>query len=191
MESANNTFQFRTLKLYNNLFLHRIYNIFNVLRLSLHSISKKVSNFDKIKDLYENIINEVERGIDSTKKFQKIFKFNNYKHEFLELDIISLINEEIKRTLLRFPNHNIEIKLESTKKVLKINTNVLISHIFENLLLNAIYHNESSIKKICIRINEIIIEDKPHICVNFTDNGIGIQNSVRDQLFTEKPIENY
>jgi signal transduction histidine kinase len=56
-----------------------------------------------------------------------------------------------------------------------------INQILINLILNSIYHAFDGLKHGNIVINVMILSDQLHI--NYSDDGIGIDDSVKDKIF--------
>ncbi len=61
--------------------------------------------------------------------------------------------------------------------------NKLLLDVFENILINAVRHNDKSNIKIMIEVTTEIGEDKNYIKIEFKDNGIGISDYRKKDIF--------
>ena len=67
-----------------------------------------------------------------------------------------------------------------------IKANELIRAIYDNLLFNAVKHNNNPIIQIQIRAFEEIINNIQNLRIEFIDNGIGIQDSRKNIVFERR-----
>ena len=60
---------------------------------------------------------------------------------------------------------------------------VLLLDIFENILLNAVHHNQNSDIEIQIKYDIVTEDDKNYLRLEFLDNGEGIEDSRKEIIF--------
>ncbi|MFX1364398.1 MAG: sensor histidine kinase [Promethearchaeota archaeon] len=171
---------------YKDLFVHDINNILqNILMgLELFEQDLKITG-----DLTENesiklIKEQIDRGthlIRNVRKFSIILE----SETFLEkLDFKEILEEAINNLKKRTEKREMKILIETKLQNFFIVANKFIFDIFENILLNAVIHNDNSIVEILIKISHIQEEGKKFFKVEFIDNGVGIPDSRKQSLFT-------
>ena len=69
-----------------------------------------------------------------------------------------------------------------------VNANSLLQDVFENLLINAVVHNKNEIIKISIKVSELNRGKKKYLKMEFMDNGVGIDDVKKKNLFKLKTI---
>jgi len=101
--------------------------------------------------------------------------------EKVELD--EVLNESISFIKKSIESKEIEIKVNKSNEKIYIKADKLLSDAFENILLNAVKYNKSEIIEILVNISETIIHNKQWIKIEFIDNGIGIIDSEKPNIF--------
>ena len=61
--------------------------------------------------------------------------------------------------------------------------NDLLLDVFENIMINSVRYNKNEKVEILINISKIIQNDKNYIKLEFKDNGIGIEDYRKEQIF--------
>ncbi len=122
---------------------------------------EKISMKEKEEDLsiIEERIRTLEDLINSFFEFSKIIA-NNKEPEVERLNIIALLEETIANFYDIFGNENRRIKLEAKEeKIYLFSNKMMLSRIFDNLILNAYKHSTSDLK--------IEIENKDKVRIVF------------------------
>ena len=70
-----------------------------------------------------------------------------------------------------------------------VKANELITDVFENLLINAIRHNQNSLVEILIKFSRVVKDGVNCIKLEFIDNGIGILPEMKEKIFQRGQIE--
>jgi signal transduction histidine kinase len=60
-----------------------------------------------------------------------------------------------------------------------------LKEVFENLLTNAVQHNNSENSWVKVKISEYNRENKDYLKLDFIDNGRGIPNNIKDKIFSQ------
>ncbi|MFX1496960.1 MAG: PAS domain-containing protein [Promethearchaeota archaeon] len=175
---------YNTADFYKNLFLHDISNIFQVILSSNDLIINNKDTYSKEELLAQNeIINvALDRGLKLIKNLQKLSIDEEFP--FLKaLNPIDHLKTSIKAIKESYKNEQLEIKLNIDLKELVIKGDALLSDIFDNILINAIVHNQSKKKMIEIQVSRITEDDKAYFRFEFNDNGLGISDQKKKKVF--------
>ncbi len=172
-----------------DLFTHDINNILQVILMSSEVISKildKPENLEKIAKLTSIILEQISKAQNFVGNIQLISKLENdeeSKHPIKVHDIIEESKEYIKNF---FRIKEFTINIQDFDKNLRIMANELINGVIENILINAIKHNDKENITIDIKISSEILETIKYVKFEFKDNGPGIKNEVKVDLFKKR-----
>lgn len=170
---------------YKDLFVHDINNILqNILssvELSEIYLDKK-ENQDKLSELLEVIKDQVKK---SSNLISRLRELTNIEAP-LEIQRIEVQNrlkkiiDFIKNTV---QDKNIEIKIESLSQRNYVQANNLLEDIFENILINAVKHNDNPTIEILIKFTKEQENGKNFLKLEFIDNGRGIPDNKKEIIF--------
>lgn len=172
--------------LYKDIFAHDINNILQNIQSSVELSSLYLNSPEKlhtIKELYEIINEQVNRGKKLIKNIQKITEIDDTEIELEKINATLELNKAIDFTKANFPNRNLNFQFKSTVKRMYILANNLLLDVFENILINAVRHNDKSNIQIIIVVNKKTVEDKEYIKIEFKDNGLGISDYRKKDIF--------
>lgn len=184
-------------KVYRDLFMHDINNIFSNIQSSTHLCSfflKEQRNYEQVVELCDIIIDQVNRG---KKAISNVFTYLEIERKSKNLKMINIIDylknslEYIHKSYL---TREIKITIHSEKEKYYILANELLEPLFDNILINAVKYNEQDTVKIIIRISQIEKDKKSYIKIEFKDNGIGIPDKKKAEIFSmnyKKSKESY
>lgn len=182
---------FERTELYKNIFAHDISNIFqNVISSTdiLKTYTSDLENSKKITKLLNLAQQQIKKG---SKLISDLLTFSEIEEKGLileKVDVCQKVKDAIKFIKRSYPNSSIDITIQSNVDEAYIKGNSLITEVFENILINAVKYNESSTKQITIKISRENDKEKNYIELEFIDNGIGIPNNLKTELFS-KAIE--
>lgn len=137
-----------------------------------------IKNDEKLEKYTEIIINQSKKLNSHIEKILNIAKSDNSSLQMNKtiIDVLPVLNEVIENMKIKQPNLDVTITSESVFKILADEFH--FTNIIYNLIDNSIkYCNENP--KIAITINE----DKQHLYLYFSDNGIGIANKNLSFIF--------
>ncbi|MFX1419395.1 MAG: sensor histidine kinase, partial [Promethearchaeota archaeon] len=77
----------------------------------------------------------------------------------------------------------INIQIDTPNKKFYVKANNLLINLFENILINAVRHNDNSIIEIFIRISKEQKGSKELLKIEFIDNGRGIPDQLKKKVF--------
>ncbi|UCC20055.1 MAG: PAS domain-containing sensor histidine kinase [Promethearchaeota archaeon] len=172
--------------LYRDIFAHDINNILQNISSSVELSSLYLNNPEKlstIKELYEIVNEQVHRAKKLISNVRKITELDRTETILEEIDVNRILDNAIEFTKSSFQTRIIEIQVNTPTKKNYVNANNLLLDVFENILINAVRHNNKP--KIIISV-EIIKEqkaDKNYIKMEFKDNGIGISDYRKQNIF--------
>ncbi|MHA1763114.1 MAG: ATP-binding protein [Promethearchaeota archaeon] len=183
---------FEHLSFYKDLVFHDINNIFNNMHLSARLHEEKIKSTmitEEIKKFPQSIIEQVIRGMKLISNVRAILNMKIQEIPLQEVDLILLLSNALNFIEAFFQHRTINITTQYSKKKYIVLANELLQDVFENLLINAIHHNQNEIVQIEIVITEITEESKKHVKMEFKDNGMGISEELKKNLFVMTPSQ--
>ncbi len=172
--------------LYRDIFAHDINNILQNISSSAELSTLYLNNPEKlstIKELYNIIDEQVNRAKKLILNVRKITELDESEISLEKMDVNRILNNAIEFLKSSFQTRNIEIQLNTPTKRNYAYANNLLLDIFENLLINAVRHNNKAKIEIIIEINKEEKEDKKYLKMEFKDNGVGISDYRKKSIF--------
>ncbi len=172
---------------YKDLFTHDINNILQSILTSLEIINLQMGSVEdshNIKPILEIINEQVYRG---TSLVNNVYKFSQLEEAEIKLqkfDVEKTILEAIKYVKKNFKNKTINIQFESPKNKISIQADELLKDVFENILINAVKHNDNPNIEIVIKTSKLQDDGIFFLQIEFIDNGKGIPEARRKSIFT-------
>ncbi len=177
---------FNRTNLYKDIFTHDINNILQNLLISSELSKLYIYNLDKRKEFEEAtnlIIDQIMRGRKLASNVQKLSQVDENKLLLSPTEVLKTLKETIKTLKENYSYKDIQIKIETLQNEYFINANNLLKTVFENILHNAIEHNQNPVIEILIRILRREKNGINFVKFEFIDNGIGIGDSMKDTIF--------
>ena len=172
--------------LYRDIFAHDINNILQNIHSSAELSFLYLNNPEKlhtISELYEIIHEQVERGRKLIKNVRKINEIDDSEIELERIETDKLLKNAVTFLKNSFQARILEIKVNNPEKKVFVFANNLLLDVFENILINAVRHNNSTKIEISIEISKEKIEEKKYIRMEFKDNGLGISDYRKKSIF--------
>lgn len=183
---------YEDIKFYKDILSHDISNSIQLISssLNLYFTHKRLKTEESINvdELLGKIHNSADRAKEIIRKVRALSKIEEGKMELEPLELMSLMKEVIRNVEESHDLEKLEISLDSKFQEVHVNANNLIKNVFENILTNAINHNDNPVKNIAISISETSLNDKKYVKFEFLDNGRGILDE-RKKLIFEKGIK--
>ncbi len=173
-------------ELYKDIFMHDINNVLQNINSAvelLKSFSKNVKSDTRITELYEIVDEQINRGAKLVSNVRKLSKVEEQQQKLYTIDLTAILNNAIKYVKKTYSEQDILIKINKEIKNDNIRANEFLLDVFENILINAIIYNESSQKEIIITMKKRKEANNSWLEIEFCDNGIGIPDSMKQQLF--------
>jgi len=177
---------------YKDLFMHDMGNILQAIFSSNEIASIYLKNGNKINEMEEflkNIDKQVKRGIDLTLNVRKLSQLEGAPIYTQPTEIIAVLNEAKRFVLKSFHDKEINIKIDNLFEKITIQANELLIDMFENILINAVKHNENPIIEIIVKISKAEKEGVNYNKIEFIDNGRGIPDNMKEKIFQQESDE--
>lgn len=174
--------------LYRDIFAHDINNILQNIKSSAELSFLYLNNPEKLstlKELYNIITEQVERGKKLISNVRKITEIDQSELLLEKVDAYKTLNKAIEYLKHSFQARTIDIVINILDKNVNVLANKLLLDIFENILINAVRHNNKSMIEICIDITKYQTKNKEYYKMEFKDNGLGISD-YRKKIIFEK-----
>ncbi|MBD3214023.1 MAG: GHKL domain-containing protein [Candidatus Lokiarchaeota archaeon] len=153
------------------------------MQLGIISLEEEEPDLHRITELLEIINDQTIRVAKLVDNIRKISNIEDEDQSLTKLDLCKYLKKAIRSIRDSNKSRELEIQIHSNIKKAYINANSFIEDLFENILINAIKYNDSSIIKIDISIQNFMQDHKNYIRLEFEDNGIGIENSRKARIF--------
>ena len=172
---------------YKDLFTHDINNILQSILTSLEIVKLQMGSVEdshNIKPILEIINEQVYRGTSLVNNVYKFSQLEEAKTNFQKIDVEKTILEAIKYVKKNFKKKEISIQFESPIKKIYIKADELLKDVFENILINAVKHNDNPNIEIVIMTSKLQENGISFWQIEFIDNGKGIPEVRRKSIFT-------
>lgn len=177
---------------YKNLLVHDMSNILQAILSSneLASIYLKDGNkLNEIEEFLKIIDKQVKRGIDLTLNVLKLSQLEGAPIYTQPTEIVAALNEAKRFVLKSFQDREISIKIDNSYEKIIIQANELLLDIFENILINAVKHNENPKIEIIVKISKAEKEGVNYNKMEFIDNGRGVPDDMKNKVFQRESDE--
>jgi PAS domain S-box-containing protein len=172
--------------LYRDIFAHDINNMLQNIQSSAELSSLYLNNPEKLntlKELSEIIIEQIERGRKLITNVRKITKIEESEVKLIKIEALKLLKNAVEYLKNSFQARTIDVSVISSKKKFYVLADNLLLDVFENILINAVRHNNKSTIKIDVIINNDHSKDNDYIKMEFKDNAIGISDYRKKSIF--------
>ena len=185
--------EYQRTNFYKDIFAHDMSNILQGI-LSVAQLCKiQLKDHDTSNDIVDIIgviENQIVRGSTLISNVRKLSEIEESDMKVEPIEIFTLIKASIDNLKNAYLTHNIQVKIEAIQNMIHVQGNDLLLDVFENILMNVVTHNENLNIEIIIKISEEDLKDISYIKLEFIDNGIGIEDSRKDLIFTRGSFEN-
>jgi len=172
--------------LYKDLLAHDMRNALTNIKASieLSSIYLEKAEYNKIPNLIQIILEQVYRGMDLIKNVQNLSYFEYKESDLKKMDLISAIKKAIQIIKGQRPSYkNLDIKIKPIKKKFNVLANDYIIDVFQNILSNAVVHNDNEFISIQIELSIQKKNDREYTQIEIKDNGKGIEDKRKERIF--------
>lgn len=171
---------------YKDLLAHDMNNILQSILSGIQLNSIYIKSPEKSEELKKNqliIEKQVMRATKLISDIRKLSKLEEPEMKNTEIEICFILKKSITNLKHFFKDRNINIQVDSIDEKLYILANDLLEDVFDNIMINAVKYNENLSVEIIIRICKKKTEGKNHIKIEFLDNGIGINDDRKKEIF--------
>ncbi len=171
---------------YKDLFIHDINDIFQGIMSATQIYNmqlKNPENSNYIIDINEIIENQIKRGAQLISNVRKLSQLEETEISLEPVLVYNFILKSIKTLLDTYKNQIINFQVISPHNNLSVLANDFLEEAFDNVLINAVRHNENPIIEITIKISKEFLNQINYIKIEFIDNGVGIEDSRKESIF--------
>ena len=171
---------------YKDIFTHDINNILqnisNGIQLNEMYLNKPEKS-NAIKRNIDIIKRQVKRGANLVSNVRKLSKISESEAFLFSVNCIEVLKKSINYIKNTFHDKNLKIDTQISEDIFKILANELLEDIFNNILTNSINYNDSEFINIEIKVTKELRQGINYIKMQFIDNGIGITDERKPQIF--------
>ncbi len=177
---------YRRAEFYKDIFTHDINNILqnisNGIQLN-EMYPDKPDKSEKIKRNIGIIKSQIKRGANLVSNIRKLSKLSESENTLFNENCIEVLKKSIKYIKNAFREKNIKIEVQIIENNFKILANELLEDVFENILTNSVNYNDSEVINIEVKVTKELREGINYIKIQFIDNGNGITDERKNQIF--------
>ncbi|MFX1392211.1 MAG: MASE3 domain-containing protein [Promethearchaeota archaeon] len=169
-----------------DLIAHDINNILQVILLGISKCQKLIKSPEKHEDLKKQLQLIESQVMDGAKLVSDVITFSKLEDMekiFKPIEINSILQETVNHVKNAFQERDMTIQIETVDKNSYVHANELIGGVFENILINAVKHNEKIPLEILVKISREHLKNKSYLKMEFMDNGKGIDDNKKKGLF--------
>jgi signal transduction histidine kinase len=188
MQDVENVYQnaYNRTKCLEGLFIHDISNLFQIISNSIElcgTLLKDEVKMEDIMEYFQLITKQLTRGKNLIRNVRTLSDMEEDDMIFEPVEVFSELKKAIDFSQISFPGRRVKIKITSLYKNMYVKANELLRDVFENIIVNAIKYNGRKIAKIEIFVSKVIINSEKYVKVKILDNGIGIEDIRKKQIF--------
>ena len=126
---------------------------------------------------------QVKRGANLVSNVRKLSKISESEAFLFNVNCIEVLKKSINYIKNTFYDKNLKIDIQISEENFKILANELLEDVFDNILTNSINYNDSEFINIEIKVTKELRQGINYTKFQFSDNGIGITDERKDQIF--------
>jgi len=172
---------------YKDIFSHDINNILQNIKGTgeLITMFLQDSDMNKINELLSAINEQASRGAALVMNIRKLSEIDETRILPKIFDLIPVLQELIETTTATFKRKQVVIDFNPPDGAWLVEGHDILRNVFDNIIQNAIVHNEQDNVTIQICLSRELFPGKSHnaIKIEFLDNGIGIMPEIKDRIF--------
>lgn len=177
---------YRREEFYKDLFTHDMNNILQNFLMGVdlcQSNIKDSGNKETCLKLLSIMKDQVLRGKQLVRNVRDLSAIERSEISLKKKDIFPILKKVIKRIRKAYQNRIANIELNASDTTYFCRVNQLIIDVFENLLINAIIHNENEEVFISANLKKKVKDDQKYIKIEFIDNALGIEEHRKKKIF--------
>ena len=181
---------YRYTEFYKDLFTHDIRNILQNILLADNIIEQSNDNqnrLDNINEVFLLVKEQVIRGENLISNVTKLSEIRNSPSPIQSVDVKNVVSKTVEKIKNLFEHRKIIVQIPNQKFLVKAND--LLQNVIENFLFNAIMHNKNETIEIIIQALRYKINQTPYIKIEFIDNGVGIPDTRKQEIFITREEE--
>ncbi|HDZ17037.1 MAG TPA: PAS domain S-box protein [archaeon] len=171
---------------YKDLFAHDINNILQNVLSSVDTIllaNEKPEGKEISDDMLKIITEQVNRGAKLVTNVRRLSEIDDTKMILRDIESFDLLEKAVKYIEESYKDKTLKITIDSENRLYNVYANELLLDVFENILINAVKHNDNTEIEIIIKITKEKKDNRNFAKFEFMDNGIGIQDERKQIVF--------
>lgn len=173
---------------YKDIFIHDMGNILQGIISGIQLCGLDIINPEDKKnvEVASDIIEKyVKRGAKLISNIRKLSQLEDFEVPLQSIELCSPLKKSIISLKNAYQTRKINVQIDSHRKKFFVLANCLLPDVFENILINAVRHNQNSQVEIFIRISQEKnnLNEISSIKMEFIDNGLGITDSRKKTIF--------
>ncbi|MBD3194770.1 MAG: hypothetical protein GF317_06930, partial [Candidatus Lokiarchaeota archaeon] len=179
---------YNRVEFYKNLLTHDINNVFQNFILGIELLKDKFPdsrNNEKISRFFKIFEDQIAKGTRLISNISVLTKLNDFNANLHKIEFCEILKESINNIRNMYQYQEIQITISSIFNEVYLKANNLLGNVIENILLNAIKHNENSRVEIEIRCSKVEENNQTFLKVEFLDNAIGINDERKKKIFNQ------
>ena len=177
---------------YKDLLAHDMSNILQSILSGIQLNNMYIKTPEKLEKIKKNQImieKQVTRATKLISNIRKLSKLEELEMKTTQIEIFNILKKSIANLKHFYGDRNIDIQVDSIDEKLYVLANNLLEDVFDNIMINAVKHNENLSVEIIIRISKKKTESKDYIKIEFLDNGLGIPDARKKIIFQRALIK--
>ena len=177
---------YKRAEFYKDIFTHDINNILQNISNGIQLNEMYLNKPEKSKAVKRNIDiikRQVKRGANLVSNVRKLSKISESEAFLFNVNCIEVLKKSINYIKNTFYDKNLKIDIQISEENFKILANELLEDVFDNILTNSINYNDSEFINIEIKVTKELRQGINYTKFQFSDNGIGITDERKDQIF--------
>ena len=170
---------------YKDLFTHDINNILQTILSTTELGALTLTSESTIED-YKSILNDVkkqvQRGASLVSNVRILSRLENIDLLLKDTEPLEVLKKAIDNVSNKY-QREIDITLDFPQGNIHVMANELLLEVFENLIINAIKHNNNPRKELSINISKEVEDEIPWVKMEFIDNGNGVEDLLKKSIF--------
>ncbi|GAG54124.1 unnamed protein product, partial [marine sediment metagenome] len=152
--------------------------------LQLYSIYQNdINRHEKTKETIDIIREQSIRGSNLISNIRKLSEIEDIKLNIEKVEVFEILGDVLNYLPTIFKGKQINIQTKSSTKTEFVKANNWLSDVFKNILVNAINHNNNVNVEILIQFSNVQKDDVSYLKIEFIDNGIGIEDERKNNIF--------
>ena len=194
LKESKENFQdaYNRMLLYQDFIAHDIRNVLNNVQSLVYLYERyqnKSEKMNKMNEIIKMIKKQIVQGDILMKNFRKLSNLENIQVSLKLVDVLNVLEECINFIDSSFKNRDLSIQVESVSDEIFVQADDLLFDVFQNILNNAVKHNNNPTVEIMIRIVKEERGMKKYIQFEFIDNGNGIPDHRKQLIFQRNHLK--
>ncbi len=177
---------------YKDLLSHDINNILqSILTITdlILLVPDKNDKHEELEKFLENIKTQVQRGANLVSNVKILSEIEDTAPFLKKTEVLQVLKKIFKSIYEKYGNI-LKFQVETEEPNYYIFANELLESVFENIIKNAIEHNNHEQTELIIRASIQQINEKNFLRMEFRDNGPGIDDSILKEIFNRNSRKN-